>query len=99
LNIFKLLFRSFINDQQLITDVAKDLDLALQDLSPDLEISNNISNGIVSQNASIDAIGTEEPSNTLLFEPIVIRIAGNDTQQNTNQLNASQKSFNDFNGE
>ncbi len=83
--------------------MAKDLDLALQDLSPDLEISNNISNGIVSQNASIDAsidaIGTEEPSNTLLFEPIVIRIAGNDTQQNTNQLNASQKSFNDFNGE
>jgi len=83
----------------LITDVAKDLDLALQDLSPDLEISNNISNGVVNQNASIDAIGTEEPSNTLLFEPIVIRIAGNDTQQNANQLNASQKSFNDFNGE
>jgi hypothetical protein len=83
----------------LITDVAKDLDLALQDLSPDLEISNNISNGIVGENASIDAIGAEEPSNTLLFEPIVIRIAGNDTQQDSNQLNASQKSSNDFNGE
>ncbi|CAG2109679.1 unnamed protein product, partial [Medioppia subpectinata] len=75
------------NFWELITDVAKDLDLALQDLSPDFEISKNISHGIIDENADNNGRRPERsgssPEDTLLFESIAVGIAGNDSQQQT----------------
>ena len=84
-----------LNGKQLITDVAKDLDLALQDLSPDVEISN--SNGVIGENAGNDAVGGEESTNTFLFESIAIRTAGNNSQQNTVQRKSVIESNDDNN--
>ena len=77
--------------------MAKDLDLALQDLSPDIEISNNISNGIIDENAGNDGIGAEESSDPFLFESTAVRTAGNNSQQNTFEHKSDIKSIDDNN--
>ena len=61
--------------------MAKDLDLALQDLSPDLEINSIDENGIVGENAGSGRIRAEESANTLLLESTALRTAGNNSQQ------------------
>lgn len=67
--------------------MAKDLDLALQDLSPDLEISNKINHGIANENVTDGhppSTSTTQTCDSLLFKSTHYRASGDDVNQNDN---------------
>lgn len=72
--------------------MAKDLDLALQDLSPDLEFNSIDENGVISENAGSDRIRAEESSDSLLLESTPLRTTGNNSQQNAVQHKSDTQS-------